>query len=76
MIPIEICVDCSNELEKTSGNTIFTSEITFKNIENNFISWRIFRNNIIIDQDGSLALPITKQLSLPAYNSSSITPYT
>lgn len=64
MTPLQSCSQCDNgNLWVTGGKTTTFRNITYINIQGNYIFWQIWRREIFIDVDGSLTNPALSLIS-------------
>lgn len=76
MTPLQSCSECFDfRLWVTGGKTTFFKNISYNNIQGDYIFWEKWRREIFMDLDGSLLAPAVSALSLPAQSKGSITPY-
>ena len=66
MTPLQSCSECYNvKVWVTGGKTTYFQNITYYNIQGNYIFWEKWRREMFIDLDGTLTKPI-KDLITPA----------
>jgi hypothetical protein len=66
MTPLQSCSECQHvKLWVTGGKTTTFTNVSYFNVNGNYIFWQNWRREIFIDEDGSLTRPITTTLSLP-----------
>jgi hypothetical protein len=78
MTVLQSCSQCDNgNLWVTGGKTSTFRNITYTNIQGNYLFWQIWRREIFIDVDGSLTDPARTLItpSVSRKGNSSITPY-
>jgi hypothetical protein len=78
MTPLQSCSECYDfRLWVTGGKTTHFKNITYQNIQGNYIFWEKWRREIFIDLDGTLLAPVVPTIkpTIPAQSKGSITPY-
>ena len=75
MTPLQSCSECYiYKLWVTGGKTTEFEQISYNNIQGNYIFWEKWRREIFIDLDGTLTQPFYSQLAVGAQSRATISP--